>query len=286
MAVIGAGSANGACSLIHAAGIGYGASLGLDLPVNVRLLDAPPRREVEDPDGLLEAVLNAWTDAGHPAPQGEVHWAVRSSIPPRQGLKSSAAVSIAGLRALADATGTEVATSALVELAGAAQLAAGVSITGAYDDAWAAAEPGWRVIDVGATSAEERVVMEGEGLSPEDWRVLILTGPEREEHPPLESFSPHASHFQHALSALQEGRPLVALTQNGRGVVAATQDHQGRQLANHAFVNGGRAAGITGSGPAIVIVVPAGIEQPIKRLKQQYAHRAPDRELIETRFVG
>tara|TARA_B100000925_G_scaffold124439_1_gene92567 strand:+ start:2226 stop:3086 length:861 start_codon:yes stop_codon:yes gene_type:complete len=286
MAVIGAGSANGACSLIHAAGIGYGASLGLDLPVNVRLLDTPPRREVRDPDGLLEAVLNAWKDAGHPAPAEEFHWAVRSNIPPRQGLKSSAAVAIAGLRALADAANVEVSTAALVELAGTAQLAAGVSMTGAYDDAWAAAEPGWRVVDVGATSAEERVVMEGKGLNPDDWRVLILTGPEREKHPPVEAFTPHASLFQHALSALQEGRPLVALTQNGRGVVAATQDHQGRQLANHAFVNGGRAAGITGSGPAIVIVVPAGIEQPIERLRQQYAHRAPDRELIETRFVG
>lgn len=286
MAVIGAGSATGACSLIHAAGIGYGASLGLDLSVHVRLLDAPPRRDVDDPDGLLDAVLNAWTEAGHPSPEGEFHWSVRSEIPPRQGLKSSAAVSIAGLRALADATGIDVATSNLVELAGAAQLAAGVSMTGAYDDAWAAAEPGWRVVDVGAASAEERVVMEGEGLGPEDWRVLILTGPEREQHPPLEAFAPHASHFQHALSALQEGRPLVALTQNGRGVVAATQDHVGRQLTNHAFVNGGRAAGMTGSGPAIVIVAPAGIEQPIQRLKEQYAHRAPDRELIETRFVG
>lgn len=286
MAVIGAGSATGACSLIHAAGIGYGASLGLDLSVHVRLLDAPPRRDVDDPDGLLDAVLNAWTEAGHPSPEGEFHWSVRSEIPPRQGLKSSAAVSIAGLRALADATGIDVATSNLVELAGAAQLAAGVSMTGAYDDAWAAAEPGWRVVDVGAASAEERVVMEGEGFGPEDWRVLILTGPEREQHPPLEAFAPHASHFQHALSALQEGRPLVALTQNGRGVVAATQDHVGRQLTNHAFVNGGRAAGMTGSGPAIVIVAPAGIEQPIQRLKEQYAHRAPDRELIETRFVG
>jgi len=286
MAVIGTGSAYGACSLLHAAGIGYGASLALDLPVNVRLLDAPPRREVDDPDGLLDAVVTAWTEAGHPLPEGEFHWAVRSSIPPRQGLKSSAAVAIAGFRALADAVNLDVSTPALVELAGTAQFAAGVSMTGAYDDAWAAAELGWRLVDVGATSAKERVVMEGEGLNPDEWRVLILTGPERERHPPMEAFTPHASHFQHALSALQEGRPLVALTQNGRGVVAATQDHQGRQLANHAFVNGGRAAGITGSGPAIVIVVPAGIEQPIERLKQQYAHRAPNRELIETRFVG
>jgi shikimate kinase len=286
MGVIGTGSANGACSLIHAAGIGYGASLGLELPVKVRLLDAPVRRKVDDPDALLDAVFDAWTGAGHPLPAGTLAWSVRSDIPPRQGLKSSAAVAVAALRALADATDQKLSTSDLVELAGTAQLAAGVSITGAYDDAWAAAAPGWRLVDVDASSAAERVVLEGEGLNPDDWRVLILTGPEREQHPPREAFLPHAMHFQQALIALQEGRPLVALTQNGRGVVAAIQDNVGRQLANHAFVNGGRAAGISGSGPAIVIVVPAGIDQPVERLRKQYAHRSPDRELIETRFVG
>lgn len=286
MAVIGTGSANGACSLIHAAGIGYGASLGLDLPVTVRLLDAPARRDVDDPDALLNAVLDAWSSAGHSLPAETLAWSVRSDVPPRQGLKSSAAVAVAALRALADATDLELNNADLVELAGTAQLAAGVSITGAYDDAWAAAAPGWRLVDVDATSAAERVVLEGEGLNPDDWRVLILTGPERERHPPKEAFAPYAMHFQQALVALQEGRPLVALTQNGRGVVAATQDHVGRQLANHAFVNGGRAAGITGSGPAIVIVVPAGIDQPVERLRDQYANRAKDRTLIETRFVG
>ena len=286
MAVVGTGSANGACSLIHAAGIGYGASLGLELPVKVRLLDAPARREVKDPDDLLPAVLETWSGAGHPLPDGQLAWSVQSEIPPRQGLKSSAAVAVAALRALIDATDHDLDTADLVELAGAAQRAAGVSITGAYDDAWAAAAPGWRLIDVDATSAAERVVLEGEGLRPDEWRVLILTGPEREQHPQREAFLPYAMHFQQAVVALQEGRPLVALTQNGRGVVAATQDNVGRQLANHAFVNGGRAAGITGSGPAIVIVVPAGIDQPVERLRNQYAHRAPDRDLIETRFVG
>jgi shikimate kinase len=39
MAVLGVGTANGSCSLLHAAGLGYGASLALDLPVKVRLLD-------------------------------------------------------------------------------------------------------------------------------------------------------------------------------------------------------------------------------------------------------
>ena len=48
MATIGTGRANGSCSLLHAAGIGYGASLALDLKVIVRLLDAPCRKEIPE----------------------------------------------------------------------------------------------------------------------------------------------------------------------------------------------------------------------------------------------
>ena len=284
MAVIGTGSANGACSLLHAAGIGYGASLALDLPVNVRLLDAPPRREVEDPDGLLDAVVNAWTKAGHPLPEGEFHWAVRSSIPPRQGLKSSAAVAIAGLRALAEAANLDISTPALVELAGAAQLAAGVSITGAYDDAWAAAEPGWRVIDVGATSAEERVVMEGEGLSPEDWRVLILTDPSARN---IHLGVVLATRITFPARAFRAARgPTVGGVDPKRTWRGGRNPGPSRPSTRQPCVrerwSSCRHHGLRTCHRS----VPAGIEQPIERLKQQYAHRAPDRELIETRFVG
>ena len=41
MAVIGTGQAHGACSLLHAAGTGYGAAISLDLPVIVKALDRP-----------------------------------------------------------------------------------------------------------------------------------------------------------------------------------------------------------------------------------------------------
>ena len=83
MAVLGSGNSNGGCSLLHAAGLGYGASLALDLPVKVRLLDKEPRKELDDPDGLLEQVLIAWRNAGHSVPEGSLFWSVTSKIPPR-----------------------------------------------------------------------------------------------------------------------------------------------------------------------------------------------------------
>ena len=46
MAVLGKGQAHGACSLLHAAALGYGAAMALDLPVTVRLLDKPSKREL------------------------------------------------------------------------------------------------------------------------------------------------------------------------------------------------------------------------------------------------
>ena len=73
MARLGKGTANGACSLLHAAGLGYGASLALDLPVVATLLDKASRRELDDPDNLLAAVLESWTAAGHQLPPGELH---------------------------------------------------------------------------------------------------------------------------------------------------------------------------------------------------------------------
>ena len=69
MAVLGKGNAHGACSLLHAAALGYGANMALDLPMTVRLLDRPSKREVNDEDGVLDAVLTAWLEAGHPFPR-------------------------------------------------------------------------------------------------------------------------------------------------------------------------------------------------------------------------
>ena len=50
MGVLGVGEAHGACSLLHAAGIGYGASLPIALNTKVALRDNPPKNDPDDPD--------------------------------------------------------------------------------------------------------------------------------------------------------------------------------------------------------------------------------------------
>ena len=285
MAVLGTGTANGGCSLLHAAGLGYGASLALDLPVKVRILDKKSRRDIEDPDGLLEQIVVAWENAGLKLPAEEIFWTIKSEIPPRQGLKSSSAISVAAIRALCDATDSTLDNADIVDIAAAAQLAAGVSITGSFDDSWAAIEGGWKLVDTNAESAQQGLLLESEGPKSEDWKVLILLRGDRDERPALEDFTFHQQAFSQALTALQDGKDLVALTWNGRGVVGALNDQSGRRLTNDAFVNGARAAGISGSGTAIVIFAPAISTPTIERLIRWY-EKFDDMEIIETSVIN
>ena len=289
MAVLGKGQAHGACSLLHAAALGYGAAVALDLPVTVRLLDKPSKREVLDDDGVLAALLDAWLAGGHPLPEGhakeDLHWGVKSEVPKKQGLKSSAAVCIAALRALGDATDTNLDDHELVTLAAEAQIAAGISLTGSIDDAWACLHPGWKLVDVQAPISEG-VLMDEPGLPPEEWIVLLVLRGPRESQPVWEDFASQLTAFQEALSALQANNPLVAMTWNGRGTVAALRDIEGRKMANDSFMNSARAAGVSGSGPALVIVVPSQQEPTLERIKAWYSMRYPQAEVVETRFLS
>ena len=290
MAVIGTGQAHGACSLLHAAGTGFGASISLDLPVIVKALDKPSKRVLRDSNNLLDAVLDAWLERDLPLPEGlikeDIHWAVASKIPQSRGLKSSAAVSVAAIKSLCQATDTELSDSEIVDLSSQAQMMANVSITGSIDDSWACLTKGWKLIDANAEEIAEGVIMEGAGLNPDDWIVIIALRDERENRPELEDFAPLYNEFEKALLALQQGEILNCLTINGRAVCAVTNDMQGRKISNDAFINGARSSGLTGSGPAVVIVIPSLVSSSAERIKSTLSRILPEEQIIETRFLS
>ena len=289
MAVIGTGQAHGACSLLHAAGTGYGASLSLDLPVIVKALDRPSKRELNDPDNLLSAVVDTWVENELPLPDGlekdDIHWAVASKIPQSRGLKSSAATSVAAVKALCEATQTSLDDADIVSLSSQAQIASGVSITGSIDDSWACLTKGWKLIDANAEDISSGVIMEGSGLNPDDWIVLIAAREPRKSRPQLEDFAPMFNEFEKALIALQQGELLNCLTINGRAMCAVTNDIQGRKIANDAFINGARSSGLSGSGPAVVIVVPSLVKSSADRIKSTLQRLMPADQIIETKFL-
>ena len=290
MAVIGTGQAHGACSLLHAAGTGYGAAMALDLPVIVKALDRPSKRQLNDENNLLDAVLEAWVANELPLPNGlaqeEIYWAVASKIPQNRGLKSSAAVSVAAIKALCEASDRQLSDAEIVNISSQAQINAGVSITGSIDDSWACLTKGWKLIDANSEDIEAGVVMEGAGPNQDDWIVLIAARDPREVRPQLEDFAPMFREFEKALIALQQGEVLNCLTINGRAVCSVTKDIMGRKIANDAFINGARSSGVTGSGPAVVIVIPSLVASSAKRIKSTLARIMPDNQIIETKFLS
>ena len=264
MAVLGRGTAYGSCSLLHALGVGYGASLSLDLPAKVMIRDNPDRQEIVDPHGLLDAVKATWTEAGLPFGE-EYHWMVRSEVPMGMGLKSSSAVAAAAVLALAEATETSLEIAQVVELAVRAQITAGCTVTGSVDDTWAAVTPGWKVVNP-QVPIEQGIALEGLWPEPEEWAVFIVERGQRTVEIDPQSFARAQMNFQKALVAIQQGALDNALTENSRGVALSTQDQIGRKICNDLLVWGARCAGISGSGPSIVFMIPSVNEAAIDRI--------------------
>ena len=282
MAVLGRGEGHGGISILHALGAGYGSAVSISLSTRVQLRDTPIKKEPEDSHGLIPAVVETWFGAGYPMPESEeFHWAIRSDLPIGRGLKSSAALAVACIRALVDATETSLENHQIVDLASSAQLAYGCSFTGSVDDSWSAVEPGWKVVDPSRPAADG-VLMQGQIEKPEDWVILILNRGPREIQPDPERFQAAAGQFQQAISAVEQEQIFNAMIQNGRAVASALGDVQGRKACNDMSILGCRVSTITGSGPSIALLLPTNQESSIRRVHQTLKPR--DWEIIETSF--
>ena len=203
MAVLGRGEGHGSITILHALGAGYGSAMGVNLSTRVQLRDAAVKKPPEDNHGLLPAVIESWKGAGLNLPDAEeLHWAVRSDLPIGRGMKSSAALAVAAIHALADATDTDLENHQIVDIAAAAQLGCGCPLTGSVDDAWGAVEPGWKVVDPSVPAADG-VLMQGEMEG--DWIVLVIDRGPRENQPDPERFQLAAIEFQNAISSIEQG---------------------------------------------------------------------------------
>ena len=282
MAVLGRGEGHGGISVLHALGAGYGSAVSISLSTRVQLRDSPVKKKPNDSHGLLLAVVEAWKDAGNPLPDSEeLHWAVRSDLPIGCGLKSSAALAVACIRALCDATETSLENHQIVDIASDAQLACGCSFTGSVDDSWAAVEPGWKVVDPSVPAAEG-VLMQGQIEESQDWTILILDRGPRIIQPDPEQFQAAGGQFQQAISAVEQEQIFNAMIHNGRAVSTALADGTGRKTCNDMSILGCRVSAISGSGPAIALILPTRQESTIRRVRQTIEPR--EWKIIETTF--
>ena len=274
MSVLGTGTANGGISVLHAAGLGKGCSVGVDLQCEVKLVKGTT--SPSDDHGLLEAVMQVWIESDYPR-FDEVGWEIDSKIPIGQGLKSSAAVSCAAFRALDQASWTGLGDYEIVDMAVEAQRRAGCTITGSMDDSWAAISGGWKLVDP-SVPARESILMEGD--IEEELEVLIgLRGP-RPISADLIDFQSQIKLFERALASLSNGSMLSAISTNGMAVSTAMSDDESLRLCNSLIVRGALAAGISGSGPAVAAICHSDSEGVAEILEDSFE------QVIRTRFTN
>lgn len=264
--MIGRAACRGAATIVNAIPLGRGAAFGITLEADaeVRLLDEPgvvyhgPEEGGALVRGCVESVMRRSSLGGSGA---EVR--VVSDIPVSRGLKSSSAVSNAVVLAAARATGTALGGEDLLGIAIDESLRAGVTVTGAFDDAAACYFGGMVVTD----NLQRRILSRGT-LDP-SLSVLIHVPERRITKASVKKldFSGARPKAEEALELALSGNYARAMEVNSRAcseVLGLSEE-----VAELARANGAVASGLSGTGPATVVLARREDAQRLRTLLQR-----------------
>jgi len=271
--MIGTGIGHGAATIVNAIAAGRGAAFGIDLVTTARVELTPGSGidvvlegfEGED-DALARKCVAAALKRYAPNKRFHASVSTRSDIPVSRGLKSSSAAANAMISATLDALQLSADPLDMVRLGTKAAVDAGVSVTGAFDDACASMLGGLTLTDNRDDTLLSRVMM------PRDVKV-VLDIPDRQIRKgglPLDRMRAMAPMADLAFTLAMDGRREEAMTLNGMWVSAALGLDQ--SAAADALANGALAAGVTGTGPATAMLVR---EDHVK----EFLESMPDRQL-------
>ena len=252
----GKGSSHGSITVINAMPCGIGATIGAGLMTEADFSVCGDSRIVtigNDPgenDTMARiCVASAYRQAGVPEPES---WklATRSQIPVSRGLKSSSAACNAIIRAVFDELSYEMDPVDLIRLGVSCAREARVTVTGSFDDACGCGLGGF----VMTNNREDAIIAQRDV----DEYDIIIHVPEfkiRKTGLPLDRLKAVAPEIQKVIDRAVE-EPFWAMTENGR-IISKASDVD-NSVAERAVSMGALGAGMSGSGPAVAIVVPKG----------------------------
>ena len=258
----GRGEAHGAVTIVNAIAAGKGCAVGIDLRtwaevelasgegVEVRMEGLP-----DEPVRLVELCVQAVLD----------HFSIRkramvrtgSQIPVSRGLKSSSAAANAVILATLNALQSELPADDVLRMNADVSIRAGVSVTGAMDDAAASLLGG-----VVFTDNHARTLLRRERFDLCD-RVVIAV-PERmirKSGLPKERIALYHPLAEEAFRLAWNGEYIKAMTLNSLIYGAALGLDQ--ELSIRALRAGAVASGISGTGPSVVSFVDAEAEKQV-----------------------
>jgi shikimate kinase len=266
--VRGIGRGSAAITIVNALLCGRGAAAAIELHCQaiVELARTPPgeipRRSL-DPEcdtPLARASLEAGLTAAAPGEPLNAHLTVRSEVPWARGLKSSSAASVAILDAVGRAWGTVLDPMALARRSAEVAQTIGLSATGAFDDALAAAAGGLVITDNHA-----RELLGTLEIDP-DWRVALWVPPSA--HPPSPElgrrFSGQRAAGEQATLLALGGEVFRAMEVNSRAV-EELMAYPYAPLRRNLLASGALGVGVSGMGPAVAAVAPASAIERVAR---------------------
>ncbi|MEA3201745.1 MAG: shikimate kinase [Thermoplasmata archaeon] len=278
--------AQGAVSVVNAIVTGHaGAAFAVDLRTEAKvtlLEDVPEVEVVIDGEEAEDPMLARLALKAVVARLGEPDWGGRvettSTIPATRGLKSSSAAAnaivLAANRAFQLYEGRALDRAALLDAAIEAALDAGVTITGAFDDASASMQGGLVVTD-----NRQRKVLHREDVD-ESLRVILLVPSTKTPTLSVKDlpYAPFAPLALEAHTLARVGRWADAMTMNGLVCGALYGTSPGWTRA--ALASGALAAGVSGKGPAFAAVAR---EADTKAVESALRSLAPNAQVLLTR---
>lgn len=266
--MIGRAACRGAATIVNAIATGKGAAFGITLETDAVVELSAGAGDIvlagsDEGGGLVAGCVRSVASKapGRPEVHGEVH--IRSEIPISRGLKSSSAVSNAVVLATNRALGAGLPDMDLVLTGIEESIKAGVTITGAFDDASACYFGG-----VVATENRTFTILHRAKMDP-DLNVLLHVPERRISKASVKGldFSPIKKDVEKAFGLALGGEYLKAMELNSRAyskVLDVSED-----VAQDARRKGALAAGISGTGPATAIVCePSAVGQILGALEK------------------
>jgi shikimate kinase len=265
--------AYGAITIVNAISTGRGSALGIDLwtHANVDLNDSPrminvhiksdPSESSELTHKVVAKVLQRFKVDDRYGADVEVD----SNIPIARGLKSSSAASNAIALATVGALGKKLHDLEIVKLGVRAAIEAGVTITGAFDDACASYFGNLVVTDNRKLRIEKKYNIK------KRYKILVHV-------PELKSYTINSN-----VEKMKKIAPLIRLAyQQGlrgdywdamclNGYVHSTLLGYDTSIAMKALSSGAVAAGLSGKGPAVAAIVPSNKVDSVKDAWAEYA---------------
>ena len=281
MTLTGRAVAYGAITVINAISCGLGAALGVELKTEayVELTDTPGRimgKILSDPEEstiLIEKAVSKVLEYFGLQDEYGAYVETRSNIPIARGLKSSSVAANAIVLAVLDALGEKIDDMTILNLGVDAAIDAGVTITGAFDDASASYFGGLTITD----NRKREILKHIRDIR--QYPVLI--------HVPEGKIYTSRSNVRRMRIIADEVRALHRMALRGdywqamtlNGIIYSEILGFDAGMAIDALENGALAAGLSGTGPAIAAIVP---EENIDDVREAWSKH--EGRLIETKI--